>query len=107
MIQVRFGGCLLSHEIFGLAFRRFLSQSIFLIEFGLLGNLRFEGIDFRGQFAVTHLGLLQLLGNPAGLGLTLLKSIGFLQLVFLLFQPFTESLLQIVVGLLSQVEGGH
>ena len=55
----------------------------------------------------SELGLLQLLGNPAGLGLTLLKSIGFLQLVFLLLKPFTKSLLQIAVGLLSQVEGGH
>ena len=107
MIEVRFGGRLLSHEIFGLAFSGFLSQTIFLIEFGLLGNLRLKGVDLCCQFAVAQLGLLQLLGNPAGLGLTLLKSIGFLQLVFLLFQPFTESLLQIVVGLLSQVEGGH
>jgi len=39
------------------------------------------------------------------LGLALSKPIGFLRWVFLLFQPLTESLLQIAVGLLGQVKG--
>ena len=107
VIQVQFGCRLLGHECAGLAFGRLPGQAVFLIEFGLLGYLRFERIDFCSQFAIAHLGLLQLLGNAGCFGLALAESIGLLAWAFLLFQPINEPLLQIAVGLLCQVEGGY
>jgi hypothetical protein len=41
------------------------------------------------------------------LGLAFTKSLGLLRGFFFFFQPLTESLLQVVVGLFGQVKGGE